>query len=433
VHAVNSFLRFYPFNRTSTSTNFIRYKFVLNFNVLSIYYQHRIKESFMSHKSFAYLMILLSLILAACSPAKSTTPQASPTNTASLTATATAAPAATNTAPVPTNILVPTAAVTVVPSEAPTSPASNPPAPVPIPASDNYKDDRSTPSQVIVSLYNAINRHEYLRAYSYWSDPSTSLGPLNAYASGYQNTASVDLVFGQITGDAGMSQVYYTIPVILKATATNGTRTNYAACYVVHAASPDVFGAPPIQPMSIERGSAKISDVQASEASVLSTACSGYPEGPLQVPVSGSTLNIDNSNFLDNRSGPIETVSSLLNALNLKQYVRAYSYFQDPATFPGPYDTYAAGYANTTSITVTFGTVQSEGAAGSLYYQLPLALHVLTTSSARQTFVGCYTLRLTQPAVQGTPPFQPMGIISGKFNQVDNSTDVNPLLPSACQ
>jgi hypothetical protein len=150
------------------------------------------------------------------------------------------------------------------------------------------------------------------------------------------------------------------------------------------------------------------------------------------VPVSGESLKIDKSNFLDNRSGPIETVSSFLNALNLKQYVRAYSYFQDPATFPGSYDSYAAGYADTGVISVTFGTVQSEGAAGSLYYKVSLALHVLTTSNATQIFVGCYTLRLTQPAVQGTPPFQPMGIISGKFQQVNSSSDANTRLPTAC-
>ena len=81
------------------------------------------------------------------------------------------------------------------------------PAPVVVPASSNYIDDRSTPSQVIVSLYNAISRHEYVRAYSYWGDPAGSLGPYDAYAAGYSDTASVDLVFGQIYGDPGMSQV----------------------------------------------------------------------------------------------------------------------------------------------------------------------------------------------------------------------------------
>ncbi len=142
------------------------------------------------------------------------------------------------------------------------------------------------------------------------------------------------------------------------------------------------------------RGSAKVADINASDASVLATACNGYPTGPTPVAVSSESLNIDKSNFLDNRSGPVETVSSFLNALNLKQYVRAYSYYQDPATYPGPYAPYAAGYADTDVITATFGTVQSEGAAGSLYYKVPLAMHVLTTSSTTQTFVGCYTLRL---------------------------------------
>ncbi len=31
-----------------------------------------------------------------------------------------------------------------------------------------YLDDRSTPIQVLKSYYNAINRQEYVRAYSYW-------------------------------------------------------------------------------------------------------------------------------------------------------------------------------------------------------------------------------------------------------------------------
>jgi hypothetical protein len=147
---------------------------------------------------------------------------------------------------------------------------------------------------------------------------------------------------------------------------------------------------------------------------------------------SANSLNIDKNNFVDNLSGAKETVSSLLNALNLKQYVRAYSYYQVPATYPGPYDPYAAGYANTDTITVTFGTVQTEGAAGSLYYKVPLAEVVLTTSSTTQTFIGCYTLRLAQPGNQITPPFMPMGIVSGKFNQVANGSTLTPLLSTAC-
>ncbi|MGA2488594.1 MAG: hypothetical protein ABSF99_00195 [Anaerolineales bacterium] len=366
------------------------------------------------------IVIFFALVLFACSFANGGTPQVTPFGTlnSSVVAMTTATLAAPSTPLVSSATPMPTATSTT--------------APLPNPAASNYIDDRSTPSQVVVSLYNAINRKEYLRAYDYWNNPATSLGSFSSFANGYQDTASVDLIFGQITGEPGMSQVYYTIPVIVKATSNNNVHTNYAACYVVHEASPDVFGAPPFEPMGIDRGSARPSDINLSDVTTLATVCSGYPIGPNPVPVSGSTLNIDKNNFLDNRSGPIETVSSLLNALNLKQYVRAYSYFQDPTTFPGPYEPYAAGYANTDSITATFGTVQSEGAAGSLYYKVPLAEKVLTTSSTTQTFVGCYTLHLAQPAVQGTPPFQPMGLISGNFNQVDNSADINAMLPTAC-
>ena len=305
--------------------------------------------------------------------------------------------------------------------------------PISTPATTNYIDDRSTPSQVIVSFYNAINRQEYSRAYGYYSDPTTTLGSFTTFANGYQATVSVNLVFGQITGDAGMSQVHYIIPVILKATTKNNGHSNYAACYVVHEANPDVYGSPPIFPMSIDSGSATPANLNSSDASVLATACSGQFTGGLtSFSASANSLSIDKSNFVDNRSGPIETVSSLLNSLNLKQYVRAYSYYQNAATYPGPYDPYAAGYSNTDTITVTFGTVISEGAAGSLYYKVPLAEKVLTTSSTTQTFVGCYTLRLGQPANQTTPPFQPMGITAGKFNQVANGTNVTTLLPTAC-
>jgi len=393
----------------------------------------------MSYKSFIPFMLVFALALSACYLTKpAPTPAlsvdtATPPAAVAMSPTTAVEPAAST--PLPTFTLTATimaATATLAPSATSSPQASITAVPVPNQASGSYIDDRSTPSQVIVSLYNAINRQEYLRAYNYWTNPATSLGSFTVYAAGYQDTASVALVFGQIGGDAGMSQVYYTIPVILKAIARNGTHTNFAACYVVHGTSPDVYSAPPFSPMGIDRGKAKIANINASDASVLATACSDYPSGPLTAPVSGASLDISKNNFLDNRSGPIETVSSFLNALNLKQYVRAYSYYQDPSTYPGSYAPYAAGYADTDVITVTFGTVQSEGAAGSLYYKVPLALHVLTTSSATQTFVGCYTLRLVQPAVQATPPFQPMGIISGKFQQVNNSTNVNPLLPTAC-
>jgi len=375
------------------------------------------------------------MALASCNLANLATPTAVPTNTPNkptaaldtptLAPTISSIPSAT--LPIPTASRTPTD--TQVASETPSF------SPVAFPATSDYIDDRSTPSQVIVSFYNAIGRQEYSRAYGYYSDPATTLGAFTPWTNGYLTTVSVDLVFGQIIGDPGMSQVYYTLPVILKAITKPNIHNNFAACYVVHETNPDVYGSPQVLPigMSIVRASAVPSSLTASDASVLATACSTYPaQGLPSFSASANSLNIDKNNFVDNLSGAKETVSSLLNALNLKQYVRAYSYYQVPATYPGPYDPYAAGYANTDTITVTFGTVQTEGAAGSLYYKVPLAEVVLTTSSTTQTFIGCYTLRLAQPGNQITPPFMPMGIVSGKFNQVANGSTLTPLLSTAC-
>ena len=385
----------------------------------------------MSRKILLPVTLVIALLLFGCNMPGAVSPTAQPSATLSVSPTDTTAPAtvppatlAASETPLPTNTPVPSS------TSAPVATNTTVSLPVPVPA--GYTDDRSTPSQVIVSFYNAINRQEYSRAYGYYNDPATQLGNFTTWANGYLNTASVDLVFGQISGDAGMSQVYYSVPVLLKTTAKNNTKANFAACYVVHEVQQDVLGAPPAMPMGIDRGAAKVSDVNASDASALSTACSDFPAGPMQVPVSANSLSIDKTNFLDNRSGPIETVSSFLNALNHKQYVRAYSYFQAPASYPGPYSPYAAGYANTDTITVTFGAVQSEGAAGSTYYKVPLAELVQTTSHTTQTFVGCYTLRLAQPGIQTAPPFQPMGITAGKFTQVANGTNVTALLPAAC-
>jgi hypothetical protein len=297
-----------------------------------------------------------------------------------------------------------------------------------------YTDDRSTPGALIVSLFNAVNRHEYLRAYSYWQNPAASLGSLASYSNGYANTASVDLTFGQITGDAGAGQMYYTVPALIKGTATNGQKSNFAACYVVHLSQPGFQSAPPFNGMSIVRGVAHSVDINAADDASLAGACSGT-DYPVTTPIAfsiASPSDISKNNYLDNRSGPVELVSSLENALNRKEYVRAYSYFQNPMTTIGAYNSYAAGFSDTDVITITFGAITSSPGAGQIYDKIPLAIKNQTPSATTQTFVGCYTLHISQPSIQGAMPFVPLGITAGKFKIVDNAVDTNPLLVTAC-
>ena len=55
------------------------------------------------------------------------------------------------------------------------------------PAAADYVDDRSSAERKVVSLYNAIGRHEYLRAWSYFRpDPGR---PYEAFRTGYEDSS----------------------------------------------------------------------------------------------------------------------------------------------------------------------------------------------------------------------------------------------------
>src|SRR5205085_8770763 len=103
----------------------------------------------------------------------------------------------------------------------------------PVPsAAPNYFDNRSNAVVALQSYFNAINRREYARAYSYWESASAA-GPFAQFQAGYADTQSVLLTTGTVTGDAGAGQRYYTVPVVLQVGTTGGPRT-YAGCYVLH-------------------------------------------------------------------------------------------------------------------------------------------------------------------------------------------------------
>ena len=62
--------------------------------------------------------------------------------------------------------------------------------------------------------------------------------------------------------------------------------------------------------------------------------------------------DISKNNYLDDRSGPVEVLASLFNAVNRKEYVRAYSYWENAGTNPevAPFDQFQKGYAETESV-----------------------------------------------------------------------------------
>ncbi|WP_265519571.1 DUF1176 domain-containing protein [Nitratireductor luteus] len=131
--------------------------------------------------------------------------------------------------------------------------------------------------------------------------------------------------------------------------------------------------------------------------------------------------------YLDDRSSPEALVRSLYNAINRKEYARAYAYFGSPPA--ETLDAYAEGYADTDNVDVETGTASEEGAAGSIFYNLPVAISARDTDGTEKVFAGCYSLRLANPLIQ-TTPFTPLHIEEGKLTPTDEPLET--ALPAQC-
>ncbi|MBK4218178.1 hypothetical protein JJJ17_19800 [Paracoccus caeni] len=127
------------------------------------------------------------------------------------------------------------------------------------------------------------------------------------------------------------------------------------------------------------------------------------------------------SQFIDDRSSPERVVTSLYNAIDRREYLRGWSYFA-PDTAPD-YDTFRDGYETTEKVELRLGEVHSEGAAGSVYSLVPVALRATDADGTETVFAGCYRLTQVQPAAQDTPPFRPIQIDEGKLDPSDQPFD----------
>lgn len=131
----------------------------------------------------------------------------------------------------------------------------------------------------------------------------------------------------------------------------------------------------------------------------------------------GIQASAQETRYMDDRSSAAAIVESLYNAVNRKEYARAWDYFGDqkPAK---DVEAFASGYENTTQVNVTTGNVASEGAAGSTFYYVPVAIISFGADGVEQVFSGCYTARLANPAIQESP-FQPLHIEKGSLKLSD--------------
>jgi len=133
--------------------------------------------------------------------------------------------------------------------------------------------------------------------------------------------------------------------------------------------------------------------------------------------------------YVDDRSSADAVVRSLYNAINRHEFTRAWGYFGD--TKPAKdFDSFVKGYDGTDKVDVEIGAVSDEGAAGSIFYNVPVAIRATDKTGGEKVFAGCYTLRQVNAQIQAEPPFDPIHIEKGALKP--STADFEQALPPSC-
>ena len=105
----------------------------------------------------------------------------------------------------------------------------------------------------------------------------------------------------------------------------------------------------------------------------------------------------------DQGSEPVNTPVALLTsyyaAINAKEYRKAYVLWENPAT---DFEQFARGFANTEQVRILVDPTRPiEGAAGSLYAEIPTIIVARQRGGSERVFGGCYVLRKSNVAPSG--------------------------------
>lgn len=141
--------------------------------------------------------------------------------------------------------------------------------------------------------------------------------------------------------------------------------------------------------------------------------------------------------YLDDRSTATSVVRSYYNAINSREYSRAWSYRMlvvsdtDWRAEYAAYEKFRDGFGGARGhISVQTGPEIEDVAVGTLRYGVPVAINVVSEDGRHQQFAGCFYLRLSSPAAQDGVPYQPMYIERTAMRSAKGR--LKEILPAEC-
>lgn len=125
------------------------------------------------------------------------------------------------------------------------------------------------------------------------------------------------------------------------------------------------------------------------------------------------------------RSDPLATLSAYYDAINARDFRRAYRLWESPTS---SFEQFAAGFADTDRVRVLVDPKpRLEGAAGSHYAEVSTVIVATTRAGIDRVFSGCYTMRRSNVQDQG------WRIYRADISQVPSSARVSRMLSQVCR
>lgn len=128
---------------------------------------------------------------------------------------------------------------------------------------------------------------------------------------------------------------------------------------------------------------------------------------------------------------PVSLLASYYNAIELKDYQRAYDYWGSTSQ---TYDDFSAGFADTEGVQlIVEPPTRIEGAAGSLYAEVATVVVADHTDGTQHTYAGCFTTRKPNLPPQESNEAPIWTIYNANLTEVEGSNiNIAALLTDAC-
>jgi heat shock protein HslJ len=124
-------------------------------------------------------------------------------------------------------------------------------------------------------------------------------------------------------------------------------------------------------------------------------------------------------------SEPVATLAAYYTAINARDYRRAFRFWDSS---PSSYEQFARGFADTDQVRLLVEpSTRVEGAAGSVYAQIPAIVVSTMRNGSERVFAGCYVMRRSNVQDRGWQ------IYRAEVSQVSSNIRLSRMLSQGCR